>query len=124
MLSLLLLAITKLHARLGQYCVKLHYGIVLGTLSLLLFAITKLRARLGQCCVKLHYGIVLGMLSLLLLAITKLRRKLVRCYTKSAPWDSCGDAIVSSSSFKEVATTTQSQAQPPNGPNRALRKRH
>ena len=55
---LLLLAITKLHARLGQYCVKLHYGIVLGTLSLLLFAITKLRARLGQCCVKLHCGIV------------------------------------------------------------------
>ena len=65
-----LLAITKLRARLGQCCVKLHYGIVLGTQSLLLLAITKLRARLGQCYVKLHYGIILGTLSLLLLAIT------------------------------------------------------
>ena len=53
-----------------QCCVKLHYGIVLGTLSLLLLAVTKLRARLGQYCVKLHYGIVFGTLSLLLLAIT------------------------------------------------------
>ena len=72
----LLFAITKLRARLVQCCVKLHYGIVLGTLSLLLLAVTKLRARLGQYCVKLHYGIVLGMLSLLLLAITKLRARL------------------------------------------------
>ena len=100
------------------------YGIVLGTLSLLLLAITKLRARLGQCRVKLHYGNVLGTLSLLLLAIINLRRKLDRCCTKSAPRDSCGDAISSSSSFKEITTTTQTQAQPPNGQDRALRERH
>ena len=35
----------------------------------LLFAITKLRARLVQCCVKLHYGIVLGTQSLLLFSV-------------------------------------------------------
>ena len=59
LLMCLLFAITKLRARLVQCCVKLHYGIVLGTQSLLLLAITKLRARLGQCYVKLHYGIIL-----------------------------------------------------------------
>ena len=34
------------------------------------------RLRLGQCCVELHYGTVLGKLSLLSLAISRLPRKL------------------------------------------------
>ena len=38
----------RLSVKLGQQCVEMHYGTVLGTLSLILLAVTKLRSTLGS----------------------------------------------------------------------------
>ena len=47
-MTLMKLAILMLSVRLGPSCIELHYGSLLGTLSLLSLAIARLHRKLGQ----------------------------------------------------------------------------
>ena len=86
-------------------------------LMCLLFAITKLRARLVQCCVKLHYGIVLGTQSLLLFSVVsnctmglfwERYHFFYSVLCQTALWDCFGNAIASFIGCYKVARETGS----------------